>query len=284
MEKYLFTDGTNVIREVQSKEELHTLIQSTGETAKIRIWIFSTSEWLSYAEFNKRSAAKVVPIKKTVNNVEKTKEREKEPVLSSQRKPLKGSAAAIKFFVVIMTAATIFLVYNFTRVKWHTAASMQITAARPDNTPLVNVDSLVKVIEATRGQKLDKVTLTNLRIRNTWPDRIELKLKADRDTSQLGTKFYNIEISIDNSTGYNIDNAVVEVREWKNSVTNSIDTLHFNNIGYSELSNRTLPVEYRGDSISVLFLSLRAKAFNFCYSSDKESNYGNFNDRWFCRE
>jgi hypothetical protein len=150
--------------------------------------------------------------------------------------------------------------------------------------PLHDMDSLVKVIESTRAQKLDKVTLTNLRLRNTWPDRLELTLKSDRDTSQHGTKFHNIQVTIDNSTGYNVDNAVVEIRDWRNGFTNSIDTLHFNNVGYAALSTRVLPVEYFGDSLSVSFLSLRAPAFNFCYTADKESNYGNLNDRWFCRD
>ena len=280
MEKYLFTDGTNAVREVQSKEELDTVIQSSGDPGKIRIWIFSTNEWITYTEFSKRSVAKVLPIKKIATKEEKKKET---VVVNPQKREIKYTGA-IKFFIVTLTGAAIFLVYNFTRVKWHTASSLQITAARPENTPLVNVDSLIQIIETARGQKLDKVTLTNLRIRNTWPDRIELQLKSDRDTSQAGTKFYNIEISIDNSTGYNIDNAVAELKEWKNGQVNSIDTIHFSNIGYSELSDRKLPVEYRGDSLSVSFLSIRARSFNFCYSSDKESNYGNFNDRWFCRE
>ena len=279
MEKYLFTDGTNVVREAQSKEELDTLIQSSGDPGKIRIWIFRTSEWITYTEFSKRSVAKIIPFKKTISKEEK----KIEPVVAAQ-KPVRKYTGAIKFFIATFTGATIFLVYNFTRIKWHTASSLQITAARPENTPVMNVDSLILAIETTRGQKLDKVTLTNLRIRNTWPDRIELQLRSDRDTSQAGNKFYNVEISIDNSTGYNIDNAIVELKDWKNSTVNSIDTIHFNSIGYSELSARKLVNEYRGDSLSISFLSIKARSFNFCYSSDKESNYGNLNDRWFCRE
>jgi hypothetical protein len=242
MEKYLFTDGTNGVREVQSKEELDTVVQSYGDTGKIRIWIFSTSEWITYTEFSKRSVAKVIPIKKVAIKEEK----KKEAVIVNPKKREVKYTGAIKFLIVTITGAAIFLVYNFSRVKWHTASSLQITAA--------------------------------------WPDRIELQLKSDRDTNQSGTKFYNIEISIDNSTGYNIDNAVAELKEWKNGQVNSIDTIHFSNIGYSELSDRKLPAEYRGDSLSISFLSIRARSFNFCYSSDKQSNYGNFNDRWFCRE
>ncbi|MGZ5221280.1 MAG: hypothetical protein ACXWC7_14425 [Chitinophagaceae bacterium] len=279
MEKYLFTDGTNVVREVQSSEELQTLIQSSGDPGKIRIWIFSTSEWITYTEFSKRSVARVIPLKKAA-----VKEQRKREGAVVGRKTSKKHTGVIKFFIAILTGTAIFLVYNFTRVKWHTASSLQLTADRPANSPLVNVDSLIQAIEATRGQKLDKATHTNLRIRNTWPDRIELKIKTDRDTGQAGTKFYNVEISIDNSTGYNIDNAVVELKEWKNDALNAVDTLHFSNIGYSELSGRKLDVEYRGDSLSVSFLSIKAKSFNFCYSYDKESNYGNLSDRWFCRD
>jgi hypothetical protein len=281
MEKYLFTDGTNLVREVQSNEELHTLIEASAVAGKIRIWVFSTSEWISHTEFSKRSVAKIIPLKDKITTI-------KEPVkpqtvVAVSRQPRKYTGI-IKFFIAVLTGAAIFLVYNFSRVKWHTASALQITASRPANSPLVNVDSLVQTIEAARGQKLDKVTHTNLRIRNSWPDRIELQLKTDRDTSQAGTKFYNVEIFIDNSTGYNIDNAVVELRSWKNTALNSVDTFQLSNIGYAELSNRKVDTEYRGDSLSVSFLSIKAKSFNFCYAYDKESNYGNFNDRWFCRD
>ena len=271
-------DGTNVVREVQSKEELHSLVQSSGDPGRIRIWIFDTSEWITYADFSKRSVANVFPLKKAIAKVEKKKE------ATVVRKPARPNTRVVKYFIAIITGATIFLVYNFTRLKWSTASPLQISPARPANTPLLNVDSLIQVIETVRGQKLDKVTLTNLRIRNTWPDRIELQLKSDRDTSEAGTKFYNIELSIDNSTGYNIDNAVVELKDWKNDVMTRSDTFHFSNISYAALANRGLAEEYRGDSLSVSFLSIKAKSFNFCYSADKESNYGNLNDRWFCKE
>ena len=278
MEKYLFTDGTNGIREAQSKEELHSFIQSSADPEKIRIWIFSTSEWISYADFSKRSVAKVIPFKKTTIQEDKKKD------TAIVRQPVKKNSRLIKLFIAIITGVTVFLVYNFTRVKWRTISPLQIAAARPANTPQLNVDSLIQVIETTREQKLDKVTLTNLRIRNTWPDRIELQLKTDRDSSDAGTKFYQVELSVDNSTGYNIDNAVAELKEWKNNVATGTDTIHFGNIGYSSLANRAVDTEYRGDSLSVSFLSIKAKSFNFCYSADKESNYGNFNDRWFCKD
>jgi hypothetical protein len=79
----------------------------------------------------------------------------------------------------------------------------------------MDVDSLIREIEFTRNQKLDKVTATNLRIRNTWPDRMQLKLKSDRQAANGDVKFYNVSVLIDNSTGYNIDQAIVELTNWK---------------------------------------------------------------------
>jgi hypothetical protein len=278
MEKYLFTDGTNAVREVQSGEELHTLIRSSGDPGKIRIWVFSTSEWITYTEFSNRSIAKVIPLKKTVSH------QEDRQVVSPVPKPARKYTGVVKALIVLVAGLAIFLVYNFSRIKWSTATPLEITAPRPANVPLLDVDSLIQFIEYTRGQKLDRVTSTNLRIRNSWPERVHLQFKSDRDTSQAGTKFYNINITIDNSTGYNIDNAVVEFRNWKNGQVEKSDTVHFDFVGYAAPATRSVVGEFRGDSLSVSFLSLRSKAFNFCYAAGKESNYGNLNDRWFCKE
>ena len=278
MEKYLFTDGTNAVREVQSGEELQTLIQSSGDPGKIRIWVFSTSEWITYTEFSKRSVAKVIPLKKTVNREEEKR------VVTPVSKPARKYAGLIKLLIVLVAGLSVFLVYNFTRIKWTKATPLEITAQRPVNVPLLDIDSLIQFIEYTRGQKLDRVTSTNLRIRNTWPDRIQLQLKADRDTSQAGTKFYNINITIDNSTGYNIDNAVVEFKNWNNGQLSNADTIRFDYVGYAAPATRSVIGEWKGDSLSVSFLLLRSKAFNYCYTAGKESNYGNLNDRWFCKE
>ncbi|MBL7743961.1 MAG: hypothetical protein JNN00_10850 [Chitinophagaceae bacterium] len=277
MEKYLFNDGTNVIREVQSKEELQSLIKASADPAKVSIWIFNTSEWVSISDLNKRYPEFQSPVKKEIQ-VTKAKE-EPSPV---RGKPvitglLKKTLAGI--FIIV----SIFLVYNFTRVSWAKASSVSITAERPANTPPVNTDSLIGTIELLRGQKLDKITRTNLRIRNTWPDLLQLHLTADRDTSREGLRYYDLQISIDNSTGYNIDNAVVKFSVWRNKTISNSDTLRFINIGYAAPAGRKIEGVYKGDSISVSFSSIRSKAFNFCYSSDKKSNYGNYNDRWFCR-
>lgn len=277
MEKYLFTDGTNVIREVESKEELAILIQSCTEPAKAKIWLFNTNEWISLADFNKRSPKNNSPVKKTPA----VAETEVYPVPVRR---LGIPSLAKKTLIGIAAVVAIFLIYNFTKLTWRKASTLSIIAERPENTPLVDADSLIEMIEVLRGQKLDKMTKTNLRIRNNWPDLLQLQLTAERDTSREGLRYYNIELSVDNSTGYSIDKAVAELVVWKNDGTSVTDTIQFSNISYAFPAKRKLETSYRGDSISVSFNLIRSKAFNFCYSSDKKSNYGNYNDRWFCRE
>ncbi|MEI9910869.1 MAG: hypothetical protein WDO71_15080 [Bacteroidota bacterium] len=277
MEKYLFTDGTNVIREAQSKEELQILIQSSADPLKVRIWLFNTSEWISLADFNKRTSKFISPDKKVIPLIEK-----KEPIKPVRKSVIPGLLK--KTLIGAVAVAAIFLVYNFTKVTWEKIAPLSIIADRPANNPPVDVDSLIETIEILRGQKLDKITRTNLRIRNTWPDLLQLQLNADRDESREGFRYYNIELSVDNSTGYNIDNAIVKLDIWKNNEVSSSDTLRFVNIGYATPAKRKVEGIYKGDSVSVSFTSIKSKVFNFCYSSDKRSNYGNYNDRWFCKE
>jgi hypothetical protein len=276
MEKYLFSDGTNVVREVQSKEELQSLIQSAVDPSRIRIWLFNSSEWISLADFNKRNVPSVRVNSKAVP-AEELKEQ-----TQHHRRP--GISKFTKR-VVIATAGVlvILLIYNFTRVTWKKTSPATIYAARPENTPVVNIDSLFWSIENLRGNTLDKVTRTNLRIRNTWPELLQLQLTADRDTSREGLRFYNMELIVDNATGYNMDNAVVKLTAWKDNSVSYSDTLRFSNIGYAMPARRSVEGVYKADSISVSFSSIKAKSFNFCYSADKKSNYGNYNDRWFCR-
>jgi len=281
MSKYLFTDGTSGVREVQSQEELKTLIASAIQPDKIRIWIFNTNEWINYAGFS--------------NGVLLTRKEKNNPIVKNNlpasvsenglsKRSTNGKRGLKKYLFFIAAAAGVFLVYNFTRIKWEKASPFNLTAARPSNVPLINADSLIQFMEESRGQKLDKVTKTNLRIRNTWPERMTLQLNADRDVSVAGSRYYDAELSIDNSTGYNIDNAIVKFIVWKDNEISSTDTFHFNNISYAVAAKRKLDNIYRGDSLSVSFQSIKAKVFNFCYSADKKSNYGNSGDRWFCRE
>jgi hypothetical protein len=274
MNKYLFTDGINGVRELQSQEELQTQIGIAPCPDKIRIWIFSSNEWISFAAFQKKYP---FLIKKEMAAPSFIKD--EIPVRTGR-----GKHWLKKFLFVTGAAAGVFLIFNFTKVKWTKAAPVNSTAARPANVPVMDIDSLIMDIEDDRGVFLDRSTRTNLRLRNTWPARIELRLNAERETSNAGSRYFNIDISIDNTTGFNLDDAVVKISVWKNRQMNATDTLRFNNIRYGNLSSRQLSNTYRGDSIAVSFESIRAKSFNFCYSAAVKNNSGNYNDRWFCRE
>ena len=284
MEKFLFTDGTNGVREVQSKEELENLVESSIHPDSIRIWLFSSNEWISYSAFKK--ARPGFPRK------------EKQLLVTSNQELVTGSLPGLdenksithrahwlkNFLYITGAAGGIFLVFNFTKIKWEKGESLQASAARPTNVPLMDIDSLIMEIEDTRGQSLDRTTKNNLRLRNTWPERILLQVTADKETSSAGSRFFNIDLAIDNTTGLNLDNAVIKLLVWNDQKVSTTDTFHFRAIRYDKLSKRELEHRYKGDSISVSFESVRAKAFNFCYSAATKNNSGNYNDRWFCRE
>lgn len=278
MNKFLFTDGTNGVKEVQSQDELESLIESATQPDKIRIWLFSSNEWISYAAFRKQVPPTIRKQKpETINNL---------ATLTNDGQPLPAPSKQWVKKILYFTgaAAGIFLVFNFTKIKWEKATPVNISAARPANVPNMDIDSLIDEIEYTRDQALDRNTKTNLRLRNTWPERILLQLMADRETSGNGSRYFNIDVSIDNTTGYNLDNALIKLSVWKNSKVSLTDTVRFSNIRYDKLSKRQLDYRYKGDSISVAFESIKAKAFNFCYSAGTKNNSGNYNDRWFCRE
>jgi hypothetical protein len=272
MEKYLFTDGTNGVREVQSQEELQELIRSVSQTDAIQIWIFNCQEWITYAAFCKQNPA-FHPKERSAVTI-KTEE--------LITRPANGKRWLKKFLFFIAAAAGVFLVFNFTKIKWEKSAPLVILAEKPVNVPVMDIDSLIDEIEYDRGEHLDRTTKMNLRIRNTWPDRIQLQLNSDKDISSAGSRFYNMEISIDNSTGYNIDNALVGFTIWRDNKVNSTDTVQFSNISFAGVTKRNVTGMFRGDSISLSFQSIKAKAFNFCYSSSAKNNSGNYNDRWFC--
>jgi hypothetical protein len=275
MEKYLFVDGANVIREVESGDELQSLIKSSAEPAKARIWVFNSCEWITALEFSKRSPGPIAVTNNTAADPSASQRAIRRPFLPGLLK---------KGLIGLATATTIFLIYNFTRLNWTKTSPLTISADRPANSPFVNVDSVVELLEFARGQKLDKITRTNLRIRNSWPDLIQLQLTASRDTSREGLRFHDLTVKLDNSTGYMLDNAVVKLQVWKNHEVNSIDTIHFTNIGYALPAERRLETVYKGDSVSLSFVYIRARSFNFCYSADKKNTYGSYNDRWYCKE
>lgn len=278
MEKYLFTDGSGEIKEVQSEEELQALIRASSNRNNIRIWRFNSNEWISYADFTKQPQPLPVSQVKATNG-KPVPVTEDIPVNQSPKK--KGWLKKTVLFT--LAGATVFLVYNFTRIRWVKLAPLHTSAARPANVPIIDTDSVLALIEFNRGQKVDRTTRTNLRIRNNWPERILLHVDAERDSSSLATKYYDIVVTLDNATGYLIDEAIVELTSWGNEGKQT-DTLRFTNTSYETPAKRTIDKEIRADSISISFSSIRARSFNFCYSIDKESNYGNLGDKWFCKD
>jgi hypothetical protein len=274
MNKYLFTDGISEVKELQSTEELQTHIESVPFQDNIRIWIFNSNEWIGYAAFKNKYPfvirEEIVAESYNTNSI---------PIRTS-----KGKQWLKNFLFACGAIAGIFFIFNFTKIKWTTASPVNITAVRPANFPVMNIDSLIIMIENYRGKVLDRSTRTNFRLRNTWPERIELRLQSDRETSSGGSRYFNIDISIDNTTGFNLDEAIVKFIIWKNNKVNVTDTLHFGSIRYDKPSVRHLKNSYRGDSLSVSFESIKAKSFNFYYSASGKNNSGNNNDKWFYRE
>jgi hypothetical protein len=274
MQKFLFTDGISGVKELYSTEEVHTQIGRAPDPGITRVWMSGSTEWISSSQLLKQfpliSKKETVPV----------------AVMPSGNPPRSGSGKNwLKKFLILGTGiAGVLLIVNFTRIKWSAAAPVNSLASRPANVPLMDIDSLIRTIETGRGFSLDRSTRTNLRLRNSWPEMLELRLHAERETASTGSLFYRVSVSIDNSTGFNIDDAVVALRVWKKGAPDATDTLQFTNIRYDQPSSRSLPDSYRGDSISVSFQLIRARSFNFCYSSAVKNNSGNYNDRWFCRD
>jgi hypothetical protein len=278
MEKFLFTDGSNGVKEVQSPLELKELIETSASMDTIRVWVFNSNEWLSYATFSKQFPQYIITRSPAIR-----KEPAFVPSTASVVKPKPRNRVLKKVMLYTGIGGAIFLVYNFTRIKWEKAEAITLSASRPDNVPVMDMDSLIADIEFTRGQKIDKNTRNNLRLRNTWPEKILLRASADRNVSNTGNKYSNIVISIDNTTGFKLDQALVLFTAWKDHKIGASDTVQFRDIVFSGMVKRVLSNQYRGDSISVSFKTIEAKLFNFCYSADKENSSGNYNDRWFCR-
>ena len=273
MDKYLFTDGTNGVREVYSKEELLTLISSAPEPARARIWVFHSNEWISATAFISQQP------KGTFVHTNSS------PVVSAELTTIpvqkKKGWTLLGYCLAAITAAL--LIFNFTRAGWEPNGSFSNTTFRPDDVPRLDPDSLALVIEWQRGKALDKGTRTNLRIRNNWPDYLQASLKADKEKKGNTNRINNINISLDNTTGYQIDEAVIRILSWKNGKSSIADTVRFKGIRYDKILNRQLNDSFRADSLSLEFEMIRAKSFNFCYSIGSVAN-NNQNDRWFCRD
>jgi len=279
MEKFLFSDGAHAIKEVYSSRELRSLLDQTERKETIRIWKFNSNEWMGYEEFIKKfPSCQLVKIDKEVpayNFVPET-------AIVVKHVPLRKKIGKLLLFLLLPPA--IILVFNFTRPGKLTAGQVTIKAQRPENVPMMDVDSLIKDIEINRGETIGKNTKNNLRLRNTWPERILLKATVQKRNNNRKMVFEDVQVSLDNTTGYNIDKAIVKLMVWNNNKAVPADTIQFTGIPYTGIVNRSLGGHYTGDSISIAFEQIFAPAFNFCYADKVENRSGNYNDRWFCRE
>lgn len=274
MNKYLFTDGTNGVLEVHSKNELLSLINSASDLDKARVWIFSSNEWIACSSFLKQN-----PDFKKLESADKSGQINESTVKKERSfHPFKKSV----FVAGAITGAL--LIFNFTNAKWEKATPLIVTAARSPNVPVMNLDSLISEIELIRGKSLDKSTRYNLRMRNNWPESILLQLKAEREVKNNHFRFFNISLNLDNASGFILDDAQVNLYTWSNGKANLADTILFHDIRYDKILLRKLTSSYKGDSLSASFKSIKSKAFNFCYSAETKNKSGNYNDRWFCRD
>ncbi len=274
MDKFLFTDGINGVREAHSKKQLLSLVHSAADPDTIRIWIFSSHEWTDYPSFLRQHPGFEKDEKRPVLNVIADGTAGRSGVRSWMKRSF--------FFIVVLTGAL--LVFNFTSAGWEPVTPLRTEAARPANVPVMDMDSLVREIEALRSRPIDKNTRNNLRLRNNWPDFIFLRLQAEKEVKGITTRFIKVEISIDNATGFMIDQASVQLQLWKNGKASPADTLQFSDMRYDKMQVRRLDRIYRCDSISVSFRKIRSKAFNFCYADGTGNPSSNQNDQWFCRE
>ena len=154
MKKYLFTDGTSGVREAESEKELQQLIDASADLAKIRIWIFSASEWIGLDKF-----------RALTRSVQGKPDEEVAPVNTTQKQPAARfhlPSSVRKLIAGLITVALVFLVYNFTRLRWTKAAALSVTAGRPANSPLVDADSIIQSIENLRYKAVLQFLATDL--------------------------------------------------------------------------------------------------------------------------
>lgn len=273
MNMYLFTDGTNRVQEAQSNEELLSLINSASDQNRARVWVYNSNEWITCSSFLK-------------NHPEFRADSTTQTITDNPDRVKRGryfhGIRRAAFIALVITGAL--LVFNFTNTKWEKTPPFYTTATRPPNVPVMNIDSLISEIELARGKLLDKNTRQNLRMRNNWPDNIQLKLNAERQVKGNLSQYYNLLLKLDNASGFMLDEVQVGLFTWKKGKASLADTIQFSNIRYDKIMAKELTGSFRCDSISVSFLSIRASNFNFCYSADVKNNSGNYNDRWFCRE
>ena len=209
MEKFLFTDGSSGVREASSRKELEEFAANAAGGPGLKVWVYGRNEWLGYAAFTTQ-----YPLTARHNR----KEQAEFPAhaASPSVKPARWKKRLLGYTAVIIL---LLLVFNFTRMRWEKPVTVTMSSTRPANVPVMDVDSLVRDIELRRGEKIDRNTKSNLRLRNTWPEVILLETTATKERSDRANKFSGISIKVDNTTGHVIDEAIVMLNSWINGVS-----------------------------------------------------------------
>lgn len=134
--------------------------------------------------------------------------------------------------------------------------------------------------EADRQNRIKALTAKNMNYRNNWATYI---------TSYTGTYSYreiggifNLGVTVSNSTEYILDEVVVAVDYIKASGDNyKTENVTLYNISANSTKRVGAPDSDRGTSVKVRIVSIKARAFKFCYDIYGVGN-GNPNDRWQC--
>lgn len=303
--KFLYNDGSGKIKEVSSKEELDYYIGISPDKNKIRIWLYHSSNWIGYQEYLKivhrassmpaRAAQVVNPAPASAgaavssfppasSPVPAPIVKEKKPPPETVTKPLQ---IILNICIVLVVAGGVYTALFYNKQEWTEPRVFGITAPRPANAAVMNMDSLIRMLEAKELRTLDNLTKLNLRLRNNWPDKIVLTLQAEarkhlkKDSLR---QFNNLEWVVKNNSGYELDEAVVALNVWQDGEVNVQDTFRLTGIGYREPFTMNISNSYKGDSLTVHFYSIRSLGLNFCYTYEEPAISGNPNDKWFCKD
>src|SRR5688572_24344992 len=220
--KFLYNDGSGKIREVSSKEELDYYLSISPDKNRVRIWLFHSSSWISYQEYlkavildretsnGKRETG--IPAKSTTPIVETPKPVKAEAILSpfitepappvkekiprppTVTKPLQ---IILNICIVLVVAGGVYAALFYNKKEWTEPRSFEVTAARPANTPELNVDSLIQTVEVKELRTLDKLTKMNLSLRNNWPEKIVCSLQGAQEKhlkKDSINRFRNLEL------------------------------------------------------------------------------------------
>ena len=115
------------MRTAESREELESWIEASSFREEIRIWIFSSSEWITLAAYRKQFPLAAKKHKLSI------------PEEKISRKSVKMHWSG-KLVYTSIAAVSLFLIFNFTRIEWKSAGSMSFTADRPSNVTEMDID------------------------------------------------------------------------------------------------------------------------------------------------